>query len=213
MLSTPKDEKHAGGIYKKDLPYVFVIGHNKIATRSIDLMFKMSGYRALHWDKGSLAGTIKKNMQSNLPLLTHIDDYHCYSDMENVGSFYAYELFPLFDLQYPNSLFIYNHRPVSAWIESRKNHRKYLKVYRKKFNSRNNLKLSSKKKVEEHWRSFFERHEKRVFDYFKGKSNLIVVDIESSESQSNLLSRLSNAGFKIDDSLTSLPVAGVTKKS
>ena len=76
--------------YDSNLPKVFVIGHNKTATRAIDLLFKLSNYRSLHWGENKLAMIIASNLKSNLPLLTFIDDYQCYSDMEIVGEFYAY---------------------------------------------------------------------------------------------------------------------------
>jgi len=212
-LSKPFHNKHAKGEYDKKLPKVFVIGHNKTATRSIDLLFKLSNYRALHWDKNNLTKTIRSNFKSNLPLLTYIDDYHCYSDMEIPGEFYAYELFPLFDLQYPNSLFIYNKRQVSDWITSRKNHGTYANDYQKKFNSRNHKKLMTIKEVEQHWKQFFENHEKRILTYFKGKDNLFQLDIESKQSQQDLIQHLRNTGFKIKESLKLLPITGVTAKT
>ena len=51
--------------------------------------------------------------------------------MELCGEFYAYRLFPLLDLQYPGSCFIYNTRDVSRWVDSRMNHRKgkYARAY------------------------------------------------------------------------------------
>ena len=86
-LSKPFAAEHGHGKYDKNLPKVFVIGHNKTATRSIDALFKLSNYRSIHWDMNNLASTIRSNLKSNLPLLTYINDYHCYSDMEIVGSF------------------------------------------------------------------------------------------------------------------------------
>lgn len=212
-LSKPFDKKHNLGLYDKKLPKVFVIGHNKTATRSIDLLFKLSNYRALHWDKENLAKTIRSNFKSNLPLLTYIDDYHCYSDMEISGEFYAYELFPLLDLQYPNSLFIYNKRNVSKWINSRKNHGTYANAYQKKFNSRNPKKLRTIEEVEQHWKQFFANHEKNILTYFKDKDNLIQVDIDSEQSQQDLILHLRNTGFKIEESLKLLPITGVTAKT
>ena len=132
--------------------------------------------------------------------------------MEIVGEFYAYELFPLFDLQYPGSIFIYNKRNTEDWIKSRLNHDAYANMYQKKFNSRNPKKLITVKDIEQHWRQFHETHEKRVLKYFENKHNLIQVNIDSTQSQQDLILRLKKEGFKIKDSLKTLPVVGVTKK-
>lgn len=216
MPSTQSHGSHPERIYDINLPKVFVIGHNKTATRSIHQLFQSSGYRAVHWGHDKLAFIIASNLKSNLPLLTYIDNYHCYSDMEIAGEFYAYELFPLFDLQYPGSLFIYNSRNIDDWIKSRLNHKilnheDYGDIYKERFNSRNNKKLTSIKEVEQHWRRFYGAHEKRVLEYFKNKSNLIQLNIDSIQSQQDLVIRLSEEGFKIKDSLKTLPVIGVSK--
>ena len=54
--------------------------------------------------------------------------------MELCGEFYAYRLFPLLDLQYPGSCFIYNTRDVIRWVDSRMNRRngKYARTYLKR---------------------------------------------------------------------------------
>ena len=207
-LSRQFEEFHNQGKYYKNLPKVFVIGHNKTATKAIDCIFKLSNYRAVHWAKGRLAGIIFLNLKSNLPLLTHIDDYHCYSDMEMVGEFYAYELFPLFDLQYPGSLFVYNKRNTEDWIKSRLNHLDYTEQYQARFNSKNFKKLTTIDEVKQHWKDFHARHERRVLKYFEQKNNLIQLDIESLQSQRDFIQRLSKEGFKINDSLKTLPIVG-----
>ena len=52
-----------------------------------------------------------------------MDGYCGYTDKEFCGEFYAYRLFPLLDLQYSGSCFIYNTRDVSRWVDPRINHR------------------------------------------------------------------------------------------
>ena len=47
------------------------------------------------------------------PLLDGVDQCCGYTDMELCGEFYAYRLFPLLDLQYPEPCFIYNTRDVN----------------------------------------------------------------------------------------------------
>ena len=192
------------------LPKVFVIGHNKAGTRSIHKLFKINNYKSLHWEKGKVARIIRSNLNSTLPLLSGIDGYHCYSDMELNGVFYAYTLFPQIDLQYANSIFIYNKRNVDEWIASRLKHGKYISVYKERFNSRAKGKLASENEVINHWKDFFWRHEEMIYGYFRNKDNLITLDLGSKESEDLLLCRLINSGFKFDKSCE-LPHAGKSK--
>ena len=98
--------------------------------------------------------------------------------MELLGEFYAYYLFPLLDLQYENSIFIYNFRDIDNWIQSRLNH--------------------NKKELTNHWKDVYQRHEKIVFKYFENKSNLIKLNISDENSHFNLCKKLREVGFKID---------------
>ena len=41
-----------------NLPYIFIIGFNKTATRSLDYFFKRNGFPGIHWDYGNLALTM-----------------------------------------------------------------------------------------------------------------------------------------------------------
>ena len=51
--------------------------------------------------------------------------------MKLCGELYACRLFPLFDLQYLGSCFVYNVRDVNRWVESRLYHRngRYARTY------------------------------------------------------------------------------------
>ena len=92
---------------------IFLIGHNKCGTRSFNKLLNKNGYSSIHYDKGRLAKRIQTNFIFSRPLLDGVDQYCGYTDMELCGEFYAYRLFPLLDLQYPGSCFIYNTRDVS----------------------------------------------------------------------------------------------------
>ena len=56
-LSRQFEEFHNQGKYYKNLPKVFVIGHNKTATKAIDCIFKLSNYRSVHWEKAGSQGS------------------------------------------------------------------------------------------------------------------------------------------------------------
>ena len=46
------------GEQMNNLPYIFIIGINKTATRSLDYFFKRNGFPGIHWDYGNLALTM-----------------------------------------------------------------------------------------------------------------------------------------------------------
>ena len=81
-------------------------------------------YSSIHYDQGRLARRIQAKFTFSKSLLDGVDGYCGYAVMELCGEFYAYRLFPLLDVQYPGSCFIYNTRDVSRWVDSRMNHHK-----------------------------------------------------------------------------------------
>ena len=199
------------------LPKVFVIGHHKIATRSIHRLFRIDGYRAIHWKGGRIADTMLKNLRTSQPLLTGIDKSNVYSDMEclhkNGEFFYGHRLFPILDLQYPGSLFIFNTRNLESWIKSQlahksKKHGPYVRRVRKGLNALNPDRQITTEDVIEMWRKTWHQHENEVNKYFSGKSNLIKVNIENPESKKLLIHSLKQHGYQLtsDD----LPYVGAT---
>ena len=202
---------------KSELPKVFVIGHHKIATRSIHKLFRIDGYSAMHWKGGRIAETMLKNMRMSQPLLEGIDKANVYSDMEylhNDGEFfYGHRLFPILDLQYPGSLFIFNTRNLESWIRSQLAHKSkksglYIRRIKKGLQA-----IYPKRKIKtddviEMWRRTWYQHEDEVNRYFTGKSNLLKVNIEDSESKKLLIHSLKEHGYQLTSQ--DLPYVGAT---
>ena len=190
---------------------IFLIGHNKCGTRSFHNLLRKNGYKSIHFGNGNLARKVQANFIFSRPLLMGIDRFNCYTDMEICGEFYAYRLFPLFDLQYPGSCFVLNTRDVDRWIESRFNHgdgryaKKYLKRMRESFENPS-LTLDS---LRDHWKKAWKRHETDVRRYFAGRKNFFEFDITNSDQQAQLCQFLRDTGFQIEDDC--LPHRGVTK--
>ena len=199
------------------LPKVFVIGHHKIATRSIHRLFRIDGYRAIHWKGGRIADTMLKNLRTSQPLLTGIDKSNVYSDMEclhkNGEFFYGHRLFPILDLQYPGSLFIFNTRNLESWIKSQLAHKSkkygsYVRRISKGLSALNPDRQITTEDVIEMWRKTWHQHEEEVNKYFSGKSNLLRVNIEDQDSKRLLIHALKQHGYQLtsDD----LPYVGAT---
>ena len=201
---------------RADLPKVFVIGHHKIATRSIHKLFRIDGYRGMHCKGGRIAETMLKNMRISQPLLQGLDTAHVYSDMEYLHKdgefFYGNRLFPILDLQYPGSLFIFNTRNLESWIKSQLAHNGknglYVRRVRKGLSALNPDRKISTEDVIDMWRKTWHQHEDEVNRYFLDKSNLIRVNIEDSDSKKLLILSLKEHGYQLTSD--ELPYVGAT---
>lgn len=164
---------------------VFQIGFNKCGTDSICRLFKSSGYNAAHWEKGKLARTIKYNFNNNIKILTGIENFTCYTDMDSTIDEFPNEAFKYFkeiDKQYPGSKFILNIRNIDTWIESRIHHNPFGKNSTKKYSDlfQHHYGLKNIEEVKEYWKNDWETHIKNVLEYFKDRpDDLIVFNIET----------------------------------
>ena len=200
-------------------PKIFVIGHHKIATRSIDRLFSWSGYPTIHCKKGRIAQTMLANLRLFRPLLQGLEDIQVFSDMEYVSSdgeiFFGYRLFPQLDYHYPGSYFVYNYRSVDDWIKSQFSHKNkllgsYAKRYKKALKKLLNVNTISNQQLEQHFVDCWTQHEKDVEQYFSSRNNLIRLDITDSTSKLEFIKAIRNLNYQIanDD----LPHVGKTKK-
>jgi hypothetical protein len=160
---------------------IFQIGFNKCGTVSVYHFFENNGLKPIHWDMGRLADTIKRNYESNLPILNGYEGYDCFTDMENVNNNnYAHlTYYKEFDIQYPNSKFILNIRPIDNWIKSRLNHPNYL-------NTNKRILGMNDDEVIQYWKNQWNEHMISVKEYFKGRPNdLLIFDIETETHKLN----------------------------
>ena len=203
---------------KFELPRIFVIGHHKIATRSIDRLFRDDGYTTMHFKKGKIAKTIFSNLSLFRPLLTGLEHVKVLSDMEYVNGsgemFFGYRLFPQLDFQYPGSYFIYNYRDIGGWVASQLAHKSkaegsYSGRYKKNMAKLLGRKRISNSKFEQHLIASWQQHESDVNNYFQGKSNLIRLNIEDSASKAEFINKIRSIGYVI--SRNDLPHVGKTK--
>jgi hypothetical protein len=154
---------------------IFQIGFNKCGTSSIHKFFKENGLSSIHWGKGRLAQIINANSKRGAPLLTNLDQFDCFTDMENMKrDIYIYLThYKELDKQYPNSKFILNTRPVDKWLLSRSKHGNYLQIFK-------NMKNLTGAQALDFWKNQYETHAKNVKDYFAGRpEDLLIFDIET----------------------------------
>jgi hypothetical protein len=156
---------------------IFQIGFNKCGTTSLHKMFIDSGLKSVHWDGGNIAKKIDSNIKQNKPPLNGVDNYDCYTDIEDVttNSFPLINYYELLDKAYPNSLFILNTRPLDNWIKSRLNHQSgsYANTFK------NVLGVTTDEELITIWSEQWTKHHNRAIDYFKNRDNFIIFDIET----------------------------------
>lgn len=177
---------------------IFQIGFNRCGTTSLYELFKKNGYNSIHWANGELAKTLLNNKNNNLPLLTDINDYVFYSDMEFVSSnqiIEGYKMFDLLDKQYPNSLFILNKRDKTNWINSRLQHPRGEKTYIKRYCDFYSL---TEKEIIEMWSNDWDTHHLNVKNYFLNNSRFIEFDIEK-DNPNKIYDYLKINGITLND--------------
>jgi hypothetical protein len=153
---------------------IFQIGFNKCGTATIHHYLSMNGVKSVHWDKGRLAQRIFRNLSNGYDLLSGYENFDAFTDMEfldTAGAHHleAYKLYPFFAAQYPDAVFILNVRDREDWIRSRLGHRTYAaraSTYHK---------VTSNKDLADIWRADWERHHRRVIEFFSGKTHRFVV--------------------------------------
>lgn len=162
---------------------IFQIGFNRCGTSSIYHFFRNkceSRPRCVHWAGGRLATGMLSNSLAGRPLLEgEWEGYDVYTDMQafvntprGPGLFLAHmEFYRDLDVQYPGSRFILNTRGVDSWVSSRRRHYgpSVMALLARTYGTDD---------VEGVWRGQWEGHHRGVREYFGGRSDLLVFDIE-----------------------------------
>jgi len=147
---------------------IFQIGFNRCGTRTIHEYFLANRVRSVHWDEGRLARRIFTNLANGDDLLAGYSYFDVFTDLEWLDGAHhceAYKLFPYLAGQYPDAVFILNTRDREDWIRSRLRHRggEYAARYKRY------LGIASDEKLAEAWRVEWDRHHRRVIEFFEAK--------------------------------------------
>ena len=65
-------------------PRIFQIGFNRCGTTTLIRFFQANGLHCLHWGRGTIAAGIEAAFMEGKPLLTYVDGFQAYGDMEFV---------------------------------------------------------------------------------------------------------------------------------
>ncbi len=189
--------------------YIFQIGFNRCGTSSLAHFFEQNGYKAAHWQNGTIAVGMELARVENKPLLTYCNEFDIYTDLEKVNMWrlpklkwrypifrkylnrtdvdienkppiYAYKYFKTLEKQYPNSKFILNAREKEDWIRSRLNLNKdNRKIIYRSCICGDNTHDSIDDLIL-CWGSEWDEHHKSVLEYFKDKNDkLLYFNIEN----------------------------------
>ncbi len=183
-------------------PRIFQIGFNRCGTTTLIRFFQANNLKCLHWGRGSIAAGIEAARLEGKPLLSYVDGYFAYGDMEfveveseskkllkkkpfrrlyknlpkdNITPIYAFENFRELDKQYPGSKFILNTRNVEDWINSRIRFLERGYFYCKhgdRFHS-------SQEALNQCWREHWDEHTSNVREYFSNRpEDLLEFDLD-----------------------------------
>lgn len=186
-----------------DSPRIFQIGFNRCGTTTIIRFLQANGIKSLHWGRGTIGAGIHAAHLEKRPLLTYVDGYQAYGDMEfvdvesnsrkfllkrpfrrlyanlpgdNLRPIYSFERFRELDAQYPRSRFILNTRNIDDWISSRI---RFLK--RGYFYCKHGDRFHQNQEgLNECWKQHWTEHLSEVREYFSGRPNsLLEFDLDS----------------------------------
>ena len=207
---------------------IFQIGFNKCGTLSIHNLFNNHtepALKSLHWENGTLAYNIQQNIDNGLMPLDGYESINVFTDMEaqisdSCKEYYVFifKNYKFLDKKYPNSRFILNTRNINNWIISRLNHKNGLKIhngrsvkiknpepyYISQFKMYN---IDSMSKLISIWENEWHEHHLDVMNYFRDRSNdLLVFDIETDS-----FDKFRSFFYDIDFTCDSLPISNNTK--
>ncbi|MEM7407147.1 MAG: hypothetical protein AAF458_17745 [Pseudomonadota bacterium] len=174
---------------------IYQIGFNKAATLSLHVFFLRNGIRSVHWDQGRLSESIHANAAHGRPLFAEYSQCQAFTDMEHLTHAQGprsatQDLFEAMYAQDPGGLFIFNTRPLDAWLQSRWQQAEYVPRYRTLLGDDDDAIL-------DHWRAEYLSHRRRVLEFFAGSARFLYFDI-NHHGAAELCAFLARHGFHLD---------------
>ena len=158
---------------------VFQIGFNRCGTKFLTEIFRLNGYRALHWRRGKLAEDILYSKNAGGRPLSAWRSASLFADMECCHRYdkpllEGFREFAFLDASFPGAYFILNLRDVSDWIASRSAHHggQYIKFHAHHLN----VPLAE---VPALWQADWDRHVEAVQTYFAGHPRFLTFHIDT----------------------------------
>jgi len=177
------------------LPFIFVIGFNKTATRAFHHFFSQNGFPSVHWDEGKLAQKMAENVHSGRRVFDGYDqEFRVFSDLFSRDAGQIIEgnsFYREMNSDYPGAFFVLNNRNTEAWIQSRERHRSGALLAQQLAI----LQSDNPEDARDLWRSQKNVFEREVRKYFDGNARFLELDIDR-DNVPLLLEQL--IGFRLD---------------
>ena len=148
---------------------IFGIGLNKTGTTSLHAALSGLDFRSIHHANGSAHQAVIAAHRDGLPLLSYLGEvWDAFSDILSLTA-----CFDLADLQYPGSRFILTVRDIDQWIDSRR------RQIERSPHSRMALAYAHAdfETNRRRWREQWMRHIERVYAWFVGRDDLLILDV------------------------------------
>lgn len=135
---------------------VLGIGLSKTGTQSLAQALMILGFNTKHYPK-------------------NMDDFERYDALVDIPVSCRYKEL---DRKYPGSKFIFTNRPFADWIESGRN-KPSDKVRPNEWAIENRIRMYGTEHPfdEVKWTDTYYRHQKDILDYFSGRNDLLVLDL------------------------------------
>lgn len=169
-----------------DHPRIFMIGYNKCGTKTLHSFLLKNGVKSAHGSyssnqdqgRGSIAVTMKENVDAGRPVLTGMEGYYAFSDMISLTNSEVIEANGYFREMFrdhPDAFFVFNDRPVEAWVRSRLNHEggsggSFVNRYAQALGMEPDA-------VPDFWRAQYQDHKRAVLEFFEGQERFLHFDI------------------------------------
>lgn len=162
-------------------PFVFVIGFNRTATKTIFRYFRDNGFPGIHWDGGRLARTMKANVESGRPVFYGYDsEFRVFADLTYLSESDVIEgnaYFREMARDYPDAFFLFQNRDSVAWAESRLKHANGRSAKRWKMA----LGIEEDQDLVEYFIDLKENFEREVRVFFREHPELNFIELDLSD--------------------------------
>jgi len=156
---------------------IIQIGFNKTGTSSLATFFKINGYKVI----GPLmAKTVDDNLKNGKKAFDGLT-FDLSQDLENHSSgIYIWKEYKLLHNQYPNEKFILTTRSCEKWVNSRLKHRggRYARIFMRRHN------INGLDELIYEWKKEFYNYHGEVLNFFEGKSNFYINDLDNINTTS-----------------------------
>lgn len=158
---------------------IFQIGFNKCGTTSLAQFFAGNGIRTAHYARGQLARRLYLNLNSGLPVLSGLEKFTAFTDMEDPHeNIFGHRHFKEIYAEYPGAYYILNTRNKINWLNSRFHHRSGLlvKIMKNKFEL-------SDKEIVRYWSLEWDLHHAQVLRFFQDRGNFLLYNVEADSPE------------------------------